>query len=113
MVLELFDLVVHRVDQVEVALGDVIDEVVEDHARRSSLGSSSPPWRGCVSNGLLAGGVLRTVSTSSCGQDDVDLLVEDPSSLGTDDRHDEHDADDIVVVALDRGPGLSACSAGT
>ena len=40
VVLELVDLVVQRVDQVEVPLGDLVDEVVERSSRRTLVGSA-------------------------------------------------------------------------
>ena len=106
VVLEVVDLVVHRVDQVEVALRDVVDEAVEDHARAAFVAVRSA-GRVHIARvvGLLAGGRLADGEHELASQDDVDLLVEDPVLLGHRDRH-EHDAEDVVALAFDRGPWL-------
>ena len=55
--------------------------------------------------GLLAGRRLANGEHEIVGQDDVDLLVEDPVLLGNRDRH-EDDAEDVVALAFDRRPRL-------
>ena len=64
VVLELVDLLVERVDQVEVVLGDLVDEAVGDHP-----GAARPAGtpRGPVAGRTDAspGGVLRTVTSTS------------------------------------------------
>ena len=111
MVLEVIDLVVHGIDQVEVALRDVVEEMVEDHARTVATPirlAGRAHVAGVI--GLFAGGRLADGEDDVVGQDDVDLLVEDPVLLRDGDCH-EHDAEDVVVVALDCGPCRLSCFA--
>ena len=101
--LELVDLLVDRVEQVDVALGDVVDEV----DRRSCPGGSSCSMRvadvarcGSGRTARRSPGVLRTVTIRSAAEDEVDLLVVDDVLLGHGDR-DEQEAEDVVAVAPD------------
>ena len=65
VVLELVDLVVEAVDQVEVPLGDLVDEVVRVHPD-ALVGVGRPPWPVEMSNGSPSfRRVLRTVSRPS------------------------------------------------
>ena len=74
-------------------------------------GSAGPPsasqvaWTSLVSYGSPPGGRLADGEQEPVRHDDVDLLVEEAVLLGDGDRH-QHDAEDVVVVALDRGPRL-------
>ena len=66
LVLELVDLVVERVDEVEVALGDLVDEAVGEHPGRV-VGLDALLARSSTSQAARpSGGVLRTVSSVSC-----------------------------------------------
>ena len=75
VILELVDLVVQIVDQVEVALGDLVDEAEREHAdvllRPACLLGRLRVER------LLVGRRLRDRHEPVGGQDEVDLLVED------------------------------------
>ena len=66
LVLELVDLGVDVVDEVEVALGDVVDDAVGDHPGRV-VGRARPrERRRVVRTARAVGGVLRTVRSVSC-----------------------------------------------
>ena len=102
-VFELVDLVVQVVDEVEEALGDLVEEVVRDHARgkavaarllhRAEVDRRAVGW-------CLAHGEDRVL-----GEDQVDLLVVH-AVLGYDlDRHEE-DPEDVAAVALELRPGF-------
>ncbi len=98
MILELVDLVVHVVDEVEVALGDLVDQVIGEHPG-PLLGLAGVDCGPRVER-LLAGRGLRDGDEPGLGEDEVDLLEEDPVLLGLRDREQE-DADDIGVVRVD------------
>ena len=97
-VLELVDLLVEVVDQVEVALGHLIDEVVDVHADLLVL----------LAGALRLGGVERMLvrrrlddgDEALVRRDEVDLLVVDPVLRGDRDREQE-DPEDVVVVRFD------------
>lgn len=104
VVLELVDLLVQRVDRVQVALRDVVDElaerlrrtrpVTEGRRRRSRVVGLSPLRR-------LAHG-----QQGLQGEGDVDLLVEDLVVGGRD--GDEEDPEDVFAVGLQLRPRLVA-----
>ena len=98
VILELVDLVVQVVDQVEVALGDLVDEAEREHAdvllRPACLLGRLRVER------LLVGRRLRDRHELVGGQDEVDLLVED-AVLGGHRDGDQEDADDVGAVGLD------------
>ena len=102
-ILELVDLVVEAVDQVEVALGDLVDEVVDEHAdvfvRLARLLRRSRVER------LLARRRLRDRDELLRRHDEVDLLVVE-AILARDRDREQEDAEDVVAVRLDARPRL-------
>ena len=114
---ELVDLLVDRVEQVDVALSDVVDEKEGDHARRLLVLERFTELADVarVERGALAGR-LANRDDPLAAEDEVDLLVVDDVLLGHGDRG-EQEAEDVVAVALDaraqaRGRrGLRAASA--
>src|SRR5262245_6961300 len=101
--LELLHLVIEVVQQVDVALGDVVDQQVGDHPRRVLVGNRVarvadvarvvrwPP-----------AGRLADRDDSVAAEDEVDLLVVDDVLLGYR-NGGEQQAEDVVAVALDAG----------
>ena len=102
-VLELVDLAVERVDEVEVVLGDVVDEPVEHHPG-VVVGMARFARRPRIV-GVLVRRRLADAQQNVVRHDDVDLLVEDAIVLGDGDR-DEEDAEDVVAVRLQGRPRL-------
>jgi hypothetical protein len=100
---DLVDLLVQVVDQVEVALGDVVEEAVGDHARRVGR-LHRPLHRLDVVRRAPVRRLPHRQQRVAC-EDDVDLLVEDLVALVQDDGGEE-DAEDVVAVSLHRGTGL-------
>ena len=103
VVFEIVDLLVEGVDQIQVALGDVVDEVVDDLRRRILLAAGFA--RGARIVGRPVAGGLAHREEQLPREDEVDLLVEDLVLLGDGDRH-EQDAEDVVAVRLELGPRL-------
>ena len=103
VLLELVDLVVDCVEQVEEALGYVVNEVIRDL-----------PWRQLVVvrvtdvahtlwwERLPAARGLADSHDPAPRDHEVDLLVEDEVLLGHGDRH-QQDPDDVAAVASDAG----------
>ncbi|HEV2590685.1 MAG TPA: hypothetical protein VGU02_02210 [Gaiellaceae bacterium] len=95
MVLELVDLVVECVEQVEIPLGDVVDQVVDVHA--DLLVRAACFLRGLRVERLLSGRCLRNGDQPFRSRDEVDLLVVDAILVGDCDGREEH-AEDVVAV---------------
>ena len=104
LVLELVDLGVQVVDQVEIALGDVVDDAIGDHSRfvfgPHGLSGGRRVVRGPSAGRRLAHGHDRVVR-----EHQVDLLVVDAVFFGNRDG-DQEDAEDVVAVSLERRPRL-------
>ena len=98
MVFDLVDLGVQLVDQVEVALGDLVDEAVEVHADRV-VRPACVLGRPRVER-LFARRGLRHGDELLRRQDEIDLLVVDAVLFRHRDRDQEH-ANDVVAVRLD------------
>jgi hypothetical protein len=110
--LELLDLVVERVQQVEVALRDVVDQEVGDRPRRVLVGNRVA----CVGDvarveRLPAAGRLADRDDSVAAEDEIDLLVIDDILFGHRDCCEQH-AEDVVPVALDARPRHAAVRVG-
>ncbi len=104
LVVELVDLRIDVVDDVEVRLGDGVDEAVRDHARRVRVVDGLPQRSEVV--GLAAvGRRLPHRQDRVVGDHDVDLLVVDAVLLGNR-AGEQEDAEDVVAVALHRRPRL-------
>ncbi len=97
-VLEVVDLVVEAVDEIEVALRDRVDEVVDEHP--DVLVRPTGFLRRLRVERLLAGRRLRDRDEPLGRRDHVDLLVVDAVFSRDDDREQE-DAEDVVAVRLD------------
>ena len=104
--LELVDLVVQRVDEAEVVLGQLVEEDVGDLPDGSLLASRLPRvehGRG-VERVAALGGLAHGDEPVARG-DEVDLLV-DHAVLVADAHRDQEDAEDVVAVPLDAGARL-------
>ena len=101
--LELVDLVVEVVDEVEVALGDLVDQVIDEHP--DALVGSARVLRRLRVERLLARRRLRDRDELLARRDEVDLLVVDAILVGDGDGEEE-DAEDVVAVRLDPRPRL-------
>ena len=107
VLLQLVDLLVDVVEQVEVPLGDLVDEVVRDHPRGQLAAMD-------VAELLDAAGVERLLGARSladgddpvAGENEIDLLVEDAVFFRQGNGH-EGQAEDVVAVALDGGPQVA------
>jgi hypothetical protein len=97
-IFQLVDLIVERVDQIEVALGDLVDQVVDEHA--DVVVNAACVLRRRRVERLLARRRLRDRHQPRFGRDEVDLLVKEPVLARHLDR-DEENAEDIVTVGLD------------
>ena len=86
------------VDQVEVALGDLVDEAEQVHA--DGLVRAARVLGRLRVERLLAGRRLRDRHELLGREDEVDLLVVDAILVGNGDRDEQH-ADDVVAVRLD------------
>ena len=106
-VLELVDLVVEVVDQIEVALGDLVDEVVDVHAD-VLVGAARFLRRPRVER-PLSGRRLRDRDEDVGRRDQVDLLVVDPVFVLDCDR-DQEDAEYVGAVRLQSRSGLVVLS---
>ena len=94
-VLEFVDLVIEVVDQIEVALRDRVDEVVDEHAHL--LMRPAGLLRGFRVERLLARRRLGDRHEGVLGRDEVDLLVVDAVLLGHRDGEQE-DSEHVIAV---------------
>ena len=100
VILELVDPVVDPVRQLEVALGDVVDEVVDDHPGRAHMAGLVELAGGDAVERLEAGRALADGEDEIVRRDDIHLAVEH-GRVGEQLRHEEH-AEDVVAVSLER-----------
>jgi hypothetical protein len=102
-VLELVDLVVECVEEVEIALRDVVDEVVDVHADLFVVAARE--FRRLRIERCLTRRCLRHGNERVERRDEVDLLVVQPVFVRYGDGEQEH-AEDVIVVRLDLRPWL-------
>ncbi len=102
-VLELVDLVVEVVDEIEEALGDVVDQVVGVHP--DLLVRPAGLLRRLGVERLLAGRSLGDGDEDVRRRDEVDLLVVDAVLVRDGDRHEE-DAEHVAALGGDARPWL-------
>jgi hypothetical protein len=102
-VLEFVDLLVERVHQAEVALRDVVHDVVHDLGGRLVLAARGPGRARVVGGTSLRRLAHRDDRLPR--EDEADLLVVDRVLLGQGDR-DEEDAEHVVAVRLQLGTRL-------
>ena len=93
VLLELVDLVVQVVDQVEPALGDLVDQAEERTCRPAPCGLHAP-FGPASCRTVLVRRRLRHRQQLLGGEDEVDLLVVD-GVLGRDRHGDDEDAEDV------------------
>ena len=103
VVLELVDLVVEPVDHGEEALGDLVDQEIEAHARRCVVPVRGRDEVAQVAR-VLAGRGLAHCHDSVKRRDDIDLV---PGHVAVAiDRRQHEDPEHVVAVRFEPGPGL-------
>ena len=107
VLLQLVDLLVDVVEQVEVPLGDLVDEVVGDHPgwHLVTMHVAELPDAAGVER-LLGARRLAHGDDPVAGENEIDLLVEDAVFLRQGNGH-ERQAEDVVAVALDGRPDVA------
>ena len=98
-VLELLDLPVHRVQRGHVAVGDVVDEPVDEDAGRRSFVACRPKARE-IERIAAAGGALAHGDDEGRGRDEPDLDVVEAVLVRQRARGHEQ-PEDVRAVALD------------